>query len=481
MPGTFFGLELGRRGVMTHKRALDVTGHNLANASTEGYSRQEAVFTVTDPYSRPDFDSAANPGQLGSGVKTGMIRRIRNEYMDPYFRRSNTDRYYWEDQVNVFKRVESSFAEPASAGIASQLTEFFKSWQNLNNSPQDPGVKSSVKEIGIQLAALMNSTYSQLNIVQESIIKPGTLPAVAGGQITEQVNRVNELLGKIQDVTDSIMKVYRINQQPNDLMDQRDLLLDELSRYGPLTVNHKTVDGKPTGEITMSFFGANINTVPAARVTFSLRINDQPGPDYGNLELHETNLGRVIDLTAEKDNTTKGGSILGLERSRQSITSFKQVLNDISVNIRDKIRAKNALVPPASILDFFLGSLETGDFRVNPAVVSDPGNAIVGTKANLIADIRAEDMDSARSYTLEECFSILATEVGSRAKGTDDMAASHQSIQEQMNELRESVAGVSVDEEMTRMVQFQYGFQASARVVSMVDELLDVIINRMKA
>jgi len=480
LPGTFFGLEIGRRGLQAHQKALDVTGHNLANASTEGYTRQEAVYAVTDPYTAPDLNSPATPGQFGSGVKTSMIRRIRNEYMDPYFRKSSTDRYYWEDQVNVFKRVESTFAEPASAGIANQLTDFFKSWQNLNNSPQDFGVKSSVKEIGIQLASLMTSTYSQLGLIQESIVKPGTPPEVEGGQIKEQVARVNELLGKIQEVTDSIIKVYKVNQQPNDLLDQRDLLLDELSRYGPLTVTHRTLNGKPTGEITMSFFGVGITTVPPSTVRFSLRINDQSGPTYGNLELHENTLGKVADLTAEHNNTAKGGSLLGLERARQSVIGFKAVLNDMSVSLRDKIREKNQTIPPAAVPDFFLGSLAAGDLRVNPAVVSSPGNAIDGTKANLIADIRLENMDGTRRYTIEQSFSTLATDVGSRTRGTEDMAVSHQSIQEQMNELRESVSGVSVDEELTRIIQFQYGFQASARVVAMVDELLDVIINRLK-
>ncbi|MCL4440001.1 MAG: flagellar hook-associated protein FlgK, partial [Firmicutes bacterium] len=147
-------------------------------------------------------------------------------------------------------------------------------------------------------------------------------------------------------------------------------------------------------------------------------------------------------------------------------------------NFRDKIKSKNNSPPPAAIKDFFMGSLETGNFAVNNAVVSNP-DVIDGTKAALIAGIRKEDMDGSRKYTLEESYAMLITDVGNKASGTDGMAASQQAIQEQLRNLRESVSGVSVDEELTKMVQFQYGFQASARVVSMVDELLDVIINRM--
>lgn len=477
MPGTFFGLELGRRGIQTHQRSLDVTGHNLANASNEGYSRQEAVFSVTEPYTFPDLNSMATPGQLGSGVHITQIRRIRDEYMDPQVRSANQNRYYWEEQISIFKRVEASFAEPSASGIQDQMVEFFKGWQNLNNNPQDPGVKASVKEMGVQLASLMTYTYSQLTNIQESIVKPGELPAVDGGVIKDRVDRVNNLLLQINNLTTDIKKIYQLGQQPNDMLDKRDLMLDELARYGPLGVTHETSGGKPTGGLTVTFFGTTIQSVP--QTSFSLRINDQAGPEYGNIEMHLTGGGLVIDFTAQRNNTQMGGSMLGLEKSRQEIIAFKGMLNEIAEIIADKIYNKNSSLPPASVLEFFTGSLVNGNFAVNGAIVSNP-DVIDGAKANKIADIRYENINSTKSYTLEESYQLLVTEVGNGASGVDDMAANLQVIQEQMYNLRGSISGVSVDEELTRMIQFQYGFQASARVVSMVDELLDVIINRLK-
>ena len=477
MPGTFFGLEIGRRGLQTHQRALDVTGHNLANASTEGYTRQEAVFTQTDPYTQPEWDSSVTPGQLGSGVGTSMIKRIRDEYMDPQVRRANTDRYYWEDQIDIFKRLESCFAEPAASGINDQIVDFFKGWQNLNNNPQDPGVKAVVMQAGVQLSSLMSYTYNQMTNLQEGIMTPGTLSEVKSGMIKDQVSRVNDLLTQVQNYTEDIMRVCRIGQQPNDLMDKRDLLLDELSQYGPLDVQYHTDNGKLTGELTMKFFGVNITTVPRDNKTFSVEINTVSG----HLELHEANEPLpVIDLTAQKDNTVIGGSLLGLEKARLDIIGFKQTLDDMADNLSSKIQDKNNSPPAATVLDFFLGSLDTGDFRVNQNIINNP-SIIDGTKAGLIAQIRQEDMNTTdRTYTLEECFGLLTTDVGTKAKSTDGMAASLQAIQEQMVNLRESVSGVSVDEELSKMVQFQYGYQGSARVVGMVDELLDYLINRMK-
>jgi len=490
VPGTFFGLEIGRRGLQTHQRALDVTGHNLANASTEGYTRQEAVITQTDPYTQPEWDSSVTPGQLGTGMKTLLVRRVRDEYMDPQVRNSNTGRYYWEDQISIFKRVEACFAEPAAEGIEEQMTEFFKGWQNLNNNPQDPGVKAVVMEMGVQLGSLMTYTHDQLTYIQESIMQPGTLPNVDRGQIKDQVDRVNDLLVQIQNYTEDMVKIYRIGQRPNDLEDKRDLLLDELSKYGPLTVqHHNDAGGKPTGEVTMSFFGVTITTIPRDDKNFSLSIDSITG----NLELHEAGLGEVADLTAMRNDYNTGGSLLGLEKARQEIIYFKNVMNDMSVTLKSKIQSAISTPPASTMPSFFVGSLNGGNFQVNPAVVSDP-NVIDGTKAGLIADIRQGDMtitlaeDPAayaelyypvRDYTLEECYQMLVTDVGTKAQGTDGMAISQQAIQEQMFSLRESVSGVSVDEELTKMVQFQYGYQGSARVVSMVDGLLDYLINRM--
>jgi len=476
VPGTFLGLEIGRRGIQNQQKALDVTGHNLANASTEGYSRQVAVFETTDPYSSVDINSSATPGQLGTGVNTAMVSRIRDQYMDPQVRNVTKAAYYWESQTSIYNRVEVCFSEPDSSGIEDQIVEFFKSWQNLNNNPQDPGVKATVAEVGDQLASLMTYTYSQLSDIDRGIMTASEVPDVESGQLKDSVDRVNVIIQQVNSLTADIKKIFQVGQQPNDLMDKRDLLLDELARYGPLSVVNESLDGKPTGGITYTFFGLDIDNT----TNFKLNINDQEGEEtFGNLELQTGSGTLVVDLSAMSCDGITGGSLLGLEKVRQDILGYKAMLNDIAVNMRDKICEKNADTPPADVLDFFSGSLAEGNFEVNQAVTSNP-DVIVGTKAQYIAAIRNEDIDGDRTYSLEEYYALLVTEVGNNAKSADDMAANQGAILEQMANLRESVSGVSVDEELTKMVQFQYGYQASARVITMWDEILGDIINRIK-
>ncbi len=474
MAGSFFGIELGRRGVQTHQRALNVTGHNLTNASTPGYTRQGAVFETSQPHSTPALDSSVQPGQFGTGVNTSMINRIRDEYLDPQVRNSIKDRFYWEAQISVMNRVEASFAEPATSGILDQMVEFFKGWQNLNNNPQDPAVKAAVAEIGTQLASATNYTYGQLSYVEESILKPGTPPEVEGGQLNDSVTRVNELFYQIQNLTQDIMRVYKVGQQPNDLLDKRDLLLDELSQYGPLQVINATENGRPTGELSITFFDAAITTVPRQETQFALQINE------GKLELQETASGWSLNLTDNNTDANRGGALLGLEKARQSIIGFKDDLNHLMETLKSKIEQANSQPPAASKIEFFTGSLAGGDFRLDPSILNDPG-IIDGTKAGAIANIRQQHMDpESVRYTLEQGYALLVTKVGNLVSSTENMAINQRVIYDQMSNLRESVAGVSVDEELANMMQFQYGFQASARVISMMDELLNEIINRIK-
>jgi len=143
MPGTWFGLETARRGMKLNQYALDITGHNLANASTTGYSRQEAVITATDPYTLPDMNTnPVTPGQIGTGVEVSSIRRVKDQYLDNNVRRSTTDSAYWNDQISVLQRTEASFAEPASEGINDRITSFFYFMDGFKQYTPGPWRKS---------------------------------------------------------------------------------------------------------------------------------------------------------------------------------------------------------------------------------------------------------------------------------------------------------------------------------------------------
>ncbi len=462
MPGTWFGLEIARRSMKINQNALDITGHNLANASTPGYSRQEAVITATAPYTLTDLNTnASTPGQIGTGVEVSSIRRVKDEYLDNNVRSSTTDSAYWNDQVSILQRVEASFAEPASDGLVDRITNFFTSWMDLNNTPQDVGVKAAVSQAGDSLATLMTYTCKQLGDVQNSVAVIDSTQSVTGGILVDQVNEANDLLVQIRNLTISIKRTYDVGQQPNDLLDKRDQALEELSKYGPLEVSFETVGGKPTGELSsLNFFGVDVRDADPATLALDTDGDTITLTAYGS---------ELINLTENILDAGQGGSLLGLERARQNIIGYKEILNDIGLNLQSMIADLG--------IDFFTGDLATGDFKVNTDISENPA-LIDGTLAGVIAGLRDEQIDPFdKPYTFEQYYSLLLTQVGGHAANASDMSESQTAIQEQITAMRDSVSGVSTDEELTKLVQFQYGFQAAARVINVMDEMLDLLIN----
>ncbi|MCL6449629.1 MAG: flagellar basal body protein, partial [Armatimonadetes bacterium] len=162
MISTFFGIEIARRGLMAGRNAMDVTAHNLANASTKGYTRQDPVFTATDPYTLPNAWQKLLPGQLGSGVEVSQIRRIRDSILDQQVRSALGEDGFWQARQDALQRVEAVFPEPSEVGLESVLARFFDAWHELNNNPGDPGLKAVVKEAGEELAVNFRHIYRQL-------------------------------------------------------------------------------------------------------------------------------------------------------------------------------------------------------------------------------------------------------------------------------------------------------------------------------
>lgn len=470
MTSTWFGLEIARRGMMLNQRALDITGHNLANAETPGYTRQEAVISPTDPYTRPDLASWVTAGQLGTGAEISGVRRVKDEYLDNNVRRCTTDSAYWESQLPVLQLAEASIAEPAADGIGDRITDFFRAWMDLNNSPQDAGVKAAVAQAGDSLASLVSYTYNQLGDVRDSIavIDP-VASAVTGGRISGQVAEVNDLLAQIHNLTGSIKKVYDAGQQPNDLLDKRDMLLEKLSQYGLVNVTFETASGKPTGGMSQfTFLGMDVKQ---AGTSLDLTTN---GTEISLKINGGTDDGMSINLTENAFNTALGGSLLGLERARRSVEDYMSKMDDLAANMSDMIAGTGVAAG-----GFFTGALPDGNFAVNSALLQNP-TLIDGARAGDVAALRDVRIDPpGKPYTFEQYYALLVTLVGGAVKVAGDTAGNQTAIKEQIISLRDSASGVSTEEEMTRMIQYQYAFQSSARLVTVLDGMLDIVINRL--
>jgi flagellar hook-associated protein 1 FlgK len=497
MPNTFFGIETARRALQAHQQSLETTGHNIANANTPGYSRQQAVLSASQPYTVPTLHSNLTAGQLGTGVEVSQIRRIRNDYLDTQARDSASSYHYWQTQEDIFARIESVFAEPGSKGIADAMTRFFNTWHDLNNNPQDPGVKAAVAEVGGELANMMREAYAQLKNTGESIIRVNG-EKVAGGQLQDQVDTVNDIIKQVWDLTAAIKNIYANGNQPNDLLDKRDLLLDKLAAYGPVHVTPRSDAGKPSGDIVLTFMGINI--YQDTKISLNIE-TDSTTNEISDVKLAFSRSGATVSLTNYPAEKPLKGSLLGLEHTRLKVAGYQRDLAGLASALKNTIANFQPFNDPDNKLgsdkQFFTGSLDN-DFTVNEKIMTDP-DLIDGTKAVYIARLYnigwngylpggAEDWPAGLDLQYNwpdfdganfgEYFNAILADIGACSGSAANMAENQDAVNQQIQSLRESASGVNLDEELALLIQYQHGYQASARVMTTLDELLDHLINR---
>lgn len=586
MTSTWFGLEIAKRGTQVYRKAMDVTGHNITNANTPGYSRQEAVISPSDPWTRPDYLTSMTPGQLGTGADVKEVRRIRDYYLDVQMRDSSSFEGYWEKKLEMAKRTETVFLEPDGRGLQATLLNFFNDWQNLNNSPQDPGVKKAVKETGDELATIFRQMHNQLSNIDKTV----------NGSLQYQVDQVNLITTRIAELSNTIINVKGNGAQPNDLLDERDKLLDELAKFGHISVNIQDNGGIEVRFIESS--GLLIKNDSNGKViTSKLSLVPNAGKD-GN-EHHLAVDGKaVINLTTMADyfNTAPEGagrgSILGQESARLENLSVINKLDLLAKSIIDRVNEKSGLPGPAEItkpFSFFTGN-GAADISLGDEIKNNP-EVIIGENALAVAQLRStpirsltgdEDIRNGRTFTnlsqtkftveipggnrqeidlyldgelalgyrnfgeikaamqkaldhkfgkgeltvgddglghivlsankgdgtlkveatgsndgltylfgqpksayvldatFENYFQGIVAQVGASVDHHDNMLENQQAIGQQIEALRQSVSGVNLDEELTKVIQYQYGYQACARMLSMQDEMLDYLINRIR-
>ena len=181
---TFMGLETSLRGLLAQQQALDTTSHNIANASTTGYSRQVAVFQASPAYTMPGVTTApAGPGQIGTGVDVAGYQRIRDAFLDVQYRAQSMLQGQAQANQDGLQQVQLAFNEPTDSGISSLLANYWGAWQNLSNNPEDMGTRQALAQSAASLADGFQSLSSQLT----------TLQSQTAQNVTDQINQVNNL------------------------------------------------------------------------------------------------------------------------------------------------------------------------------------------------------------------------------------------------------------------------------------------------
>jgi len=232
MTSTFTGLEVGRRGVQAHQTALNTVGHNINNMNTPGYSRQRVEFTSFSPVYIPALNREETPGQIGQGVIVERIERVRDQLLDRRIVMQASGEGYWQVRDNYIRDMEQLYMETGFNSIRNKMDGFWNAWQDLSLNAADYESRLAVINRGKTLIDGINLHYHGLS----------TLQTQANDAIEMTVTRINEITRQIAALNEDIQRIKGQGDNPNDLMDRRDYLVDELSSLIDITVTQTDPD-----------------------------------------------------------------------------------------------------------------------------------------------------------------------------------------------------------------------------------------------
>jgi flagellar hook-associated protein 1 FlgK len=427
---TFMGLHTSLRGLLAEQRALDVTSHNVANANTQGYSRQEAQLQATDALALPPT------GQLGTGVDAIAYKRIRDSFLDLQYRAQSMQVGGSTTRADALDQAELRLGEPGDNGISARLNKFWSSWSDLANTPDSGAARQALIGSASTLASAVNALDDGLQTVAAQAADRLAALTGAGGELQQIGNELAGLNGAIRDAT-------AVGAQPNDLLDRRDLLLDKLSKLAQVSVADNGA-----GSIRVTLGGAAAPLVDGSTLTWPPPAMTSPGGT----------IGALMDLSSAT------GTIASY---RGELATFAQALTT----------QVNAIYQPAAGADFFAYDTATSTLSVNPAVTAANVRAGAGAESDNSAALALSELRGA-SGGPNDLYARLVTRMGTEVADARRGSVNATALSESIEDRRQSTAGVSLDEEMTNLIRFQRGYQAAARAMSATDTLLDTLINR---
>ena len=311
MGSTFSGIELGKRSIMAHTDAITTAGHNISNANTEGYSRQRVQLKEFDPLYKPDLERAERAGMIGQGMDSQSINRVRDELLDQRITEQQHSESYWETRSKYYTMIEQIYNEPDDVSIRSNMDKFWEGWQELSVHPESQAARQAVVTRGESLADSIKTKW-------EALMGVGNL---INGDIEATVKQVNDYTRQIAALNAEIVRSRGMGDNPNDLLDRRDLLVDKLSK-----IINITSDRRDSDEFMVHLDGHVLVQGGVAR-SFDLEtVVDNNG--YDKLVWKDTGNEAVI----------KGGTLGALIELRDvDIRSEVQSLNTMTMNFSDLV------------------------------------------------------------------------------------------------------------------------------------------------
>ncbi len=526
MSSTFFGFNISKSGLFASQRSLNVVSHNIANANTEGYSRQRVEITQTSPLSLPNGE-----GMIGTGVTSGKIRQIRDEFLDFKIRQENESLGEWEARYETLSQIEAILNEPSDSGIRQVMDEFFTSLQELSKNPDNLTARAEVRQRGISLTNTLNHMYNQFRDLQENI----------DFAVETTVDQVNGYAEQIANLNEQIFSSELDGNKANDLRDQRNLLIDKLSELVDIDVYETTGENNSNpGKLKIMVNGTDLvshsnykqleatnrdtkkNYVDAdhllevkwesgdpfisksGKLKGLLDVRDNISGNEKGIPYYMDRLNRFTTVFAANfnlqhrqgyglsgagnnidffnspstiDPITGGDPYPSISSYEEKISLYEEKNPGKTAFLSDGTWYETDIVESDQI--FISNDIESHLNNIAAALNDDgSGSGLSGDGSNAeeLIELR-HDVEMFSWGSPEDFFKSLVSNLGVDGQSAKRMQNNQEVLVNQIENQRQSISGVSLDEEMTQMVKFQHSYNANARMITTMDEMIDKLIN----
>lgn len=482
MSSLFYGLEIAKTGLNVSQQGISLTGHNISNANTVGYTRQRIIQNSIDPSNTLSHISKVNKGTIGGGVAISMIDQVRSDYLDRQYRSKNATLGNYTKRAEELDYLETVMNELSKNGLSASMGDFFNSLSELSGDPVNDEIRTSVQQNAQKMIESFHHYYTQLTGLQSTY----------NDNMNVTTTKVNNLLTSISSYNEQIAAYELSGEQANDLRDKRNLLLDDLSKLinidyhvdadnnlivsceGVELINHTTIKKLETvADPTTGFY--NIYYEGTSTV---FKYNDGELMAYKNLRDGSTssnigipyivnNLNRLAQSLAQEFNDihkTGYTKPIGAAASQTNVNFF-----DVPAGGYDDITAGNLSLSAAVLTS--VRNIAASSVTVT---ATNSGNNTIALE---LAELSSrKDMTDVGNF--EEFLNSVVVELGIASSTSQTLSASQQAIVDNLASRKESISGVSLDEEMVQMMTYQHAYSAASRVLSALDEALEILINR---
>ncbi|MCX6546736.1 MAG: flagellar hook-associated protein FlgK [Geothrix sp.] len=492
MPGLNASLYLGLSGLQAQQAALNVVGHNIANVNTPGYTRQRADLSA---------GQSQVEGQIyfGTGVTLSSVQGIRDRFLDLQIYRETAKQTGADERYAAVNAISSSLGDTGSTGIAAQVQAFFQGFQDLSTNPENAAFRTSL--LG-KAQAMITGLQTKYRLLDDQ-------RANADQSIGALVGEVNTLTGQIAQLNQRIATEVTPGAN-NDARDQRKTLTDKLA--GLVGIN---VVESPKGEYQITLDSGNAVLVTG---TSAFDLTAKRSGNDGYLQVSSNMAGTVVDVNSAIKEGALGAK---LDLRDNILVGFQAQLDQLAAGVAKAVNSVHQTVVGGLTTNYFFQSsteangsnglpvsitaspaLQSGpgwstlfkgmvnllsvnsDILANPSLITAGTGLAVGdnTKALAIAQLGSAagtvEMGGTGIASFTGAVAALVTDLGTQTQTYKAQSTAQQNLVSALQSQRDSISGVNLDEEASNMMTLQRGYQASARFISVINQLTDQLVNQ---